>query len=266
MFLNVLHGQQGKTLRSGVFWVELVLLAGITALLTVLLNTHSDLSNEAPATMAGQLSQMLEHTGVSTLGHWMAVVLAGAMMAHEYGARSLHLWLSRGVSRSTFLWAKFVSVLLPIVLFFAITAAVTAPIAAAFTQAEHGSVGPFWSEVGALAQTVGLGFYAIVPYAAFALLLAVAGRSMLVAVGGGMAVTLVSETLLVQILTMIGGRAVDVIAYLPGGLAQGVLGLEMEGASYTLLAPATAAALIGVYTLVFMAAATILFRRQDLGD
>jgi ABC-2 type transport system permease protein len=265
MFLNVLRAQQAKTLRGGVFWVEIVLLAGVTALLTTLVNTINELSTDASPTMAGQLSEMLEHTGTSTLGHLLAVVLAGAVMANEYGWRSLHLWLSRGVSRSTFLWAKFVSTLLPIALFLLVTAAITAPIAAVFTQAEHGTIGPLSGELGGLAQTAALAAYAVVPYAALALLLAVLGRSMLVAVGGGLTLTLLAETLFVQIMGMIGGRAVDLVAYLPSALGPGMLGMDVGGA-YAPLEPGIAALLTAGYTLVFMVAATLLFRRQDLSD
>ncbi len=263
MFLNVLRAQQAKTIRSGVFWVEASLLAAVTALLAVLTNTISELSSDAPVTMAGQLGEMLEQTGTSTMGHVLAIVLAGAIMAHEYNWRSLHLWLSRGVSRSTFLWAKFASLLLPIGLFFLITAAVAGPIAAVFTQAEHGTVGPLAGEIAGLARTAFLGMYAVVPYAALALFLAVAGRSMLVAVGGGLGVTLLAEILLVQIGSMIGGWAADMVAYLPNALAPAVLGMEIEG-PYTPLEPSVAALLIAAYTMVFLVAATVLFRRQDL--
>ncbi len=263
MFMNVLRAQQTKGLRSGVFWVEASLLAAVTALMVVLTNTMSELSNDAPATLAGQLGDMLKQTSASSMGHMLVVVLAGSLMAHEYSRRSLHLWLSRGVSRSTFLWTKFVSFLAPIALFMLVTAAVTAPIAAAFTYAEYGTVGPFSAEFGGLVWTTLLGAYAVVPYAALALLLAVVGRSMLVAVGGSLAFTLLAETLLAQILSLIGGRAVDAMAYMPSGLAASVVGLDMGGI-YTSVEPGLAAVLIAGYTVAFLGAATLLFRRQDL--
>jgi ABC-type transport system involved in multi-copper enzyme maturation permease subunit len=264
MFLNVFRAQQRKALRSGVVWVELVLLAAITALLVVLTNTVTELSAQAPTTAAGQIAEMLEHTGTSTLGQLLVVVLAGAMMAHEYSNRSLHLWLSRGVSRSALLWAKFGSIILPLALFFVVTAVVTGPVAGAFVYADQGSVGPLLGEAAGLAKTAALGTVAMLPYAALAVVLAVAGRSMLVAIGGGMA-PLVAETLLVQITSIIGGRAVDIVAYLPRGLAQGLLGMEAP-APFSVLDPAPAGLLIAVYTVGLMGLATLLFRRQDLND
>lgn len=263
MFVNVLRAQQTKGLRSGVFWVEASLLAALTALMVVLTNTMSELSSDAPVTLAGQLGDMLKQTSASSMGHMLVVVLAGSLMAHEYSRRSLHLWLSRGVSRPTFLWTKFVSLLAPIALFMLVTVAVTAPIAAGFTYAEHGTVGPLSAELGGLVWTTVLGTYALIPYAALALFLAVVGRSMLVAVGGSLAFTLVAETLLAQLLNLFGGRAVDAIAYLPSGLAASVVGLD-SGSLYTPVEPGTAAVLIAGYTLVFLVAATLVFRRQDL--
>ena len=262
MFLNVLHAQQTKTLRSRVFWVETVFLAGVTAMMVALTNVISELRSDAPVTMAGQLRDMLQQTGTSSMGHMLVVVLAAALMAHEYSRRSLHLWLSRGVSRSAFLWAKFASFLVPIALFLLVTAVVTVPIAAAFTLAEHGTVGPLTGELVGLAQTAALGAYALVPYAALALLLAVVGRSMLFAVGGSLVLTLLAETILWQILGLIGGGAEDALAYLPWGLASGLMGLEMGGLS--LLTPGAAAAVIAVYIVALLAAATLLFQRQDL--
>lgn len=264
MFTNVFRAQQTKALRSEVLWVELLVLAAITGLLVVLTNSLAELRVEAPAAMAGQVGDMLEHLGISTMGHVLVVILAGALMANDYGWRSLHLWLGQGVPRTTFLWAKFASILVPVVLFFLLTAAVTAPIAGGFAQSEHGTVGPVLGELGGLFETAALGAYSVLPFAALALLLAVAGRSMLVAVGGGLAVTILTETMAVQVLALIGGRAADAIAYLPGSLATGLLGSEVQGGLYTPLDPWPAGALVAAYTLAFLAAATVVFRRQDL--
>src|SRR5665648_38448 len=153
MFVNVLRAQQTKTLASGILWIELAALAAITALLVTLTNTITELKADAPVTMAGQMNEMLQHAGTSTMGHVLAVVLAGAIMANEYNWRSLHLWLSQGVSRTTLLWTKFVSLIVPVALFFVVTAAVTAAIAGGFVYAEHGSIGPVAGELDDLLRT-----------------------------------------------------------------------------------------------------------------
>ncbi|HZJ03720.1 MAG TPA: hypothetical protein VFE20_08640 [Thermoleophilia bacterium] len=70
--------------------------------------------------------------------------------------------------------------------------------------------------------------------------------------------------LFVQIMSMIGGRALDLVAYLPGSLVPGLLGMEIE--AYQPLEPGAAAAVIAMYTLAFMSAATLIFQRQDLND
>ncbi len=264
MFVNVLRAQQTKTLASGVLWIELAALAAITALLVTLTNTMAELKADAPVTLAGQMNEMLQHAGTSTMGHVLAVVLAGAIMAHEYNWRSLHLWLSQGVSRTTLLWTKFVSLIVPVALFFVVTAAVTAGVAGTFLYVEHGSIGPVAGELGDLLRTAGLGAYGVLPFAALALLLAVSGRSMLVAVGGGLALTMMGEMLFVQIMGMIGGRALDLVAYLPGSLVPGVLGMDIE--AYQPLEPGAAALAIAIYTVLFMGAATLIFQRQDLHD
>lgn len=265
MFINVFRAQQAKTLQSRVLWVEVALLAGFAGLMTILVNSVGELAGDRPSSLAGQLTDILETTAASTMGGTLVLVLAGALMAEEYGWRSLHLWLGQGVSRPTFLWTKFASLLLPIALFFLVAAAVTAPLAAFFLGRKTATVGPITDQLGALLSTGALGAYGILPYAALAMLLAVAGRSMLVAVGGGLGLTLVVENLLVQLLAMLGGGAMQIVPYLPTVLSQSVLGADPE-AAFTPLGSGPAAALIARYTIAFLGLATVLFLRQDLSD
>ncbi|GAB4250737.1 MAG: hypothetical protein Kow00122_08300 [Thermoleophilia bacterium] len=259
MFANVFSAQQIKSLRNPVLWIELLLVAGVAALVTVLLNTVGDLAEDRSGSAAGQVIDMVKT--MSGLGAALAVVLAGALMAQEYSWRSLHLWLSMGVSRRTFLWTKFLSLLVPMALFFVTAATITAAFAFALMNDVPAT---FAGWEGELALALGAGLYSLLPYAALAVFLAVLGRSMLVAVGGGLGLTLIAENLFVQLANLIGGGAVEVIRYLPSMLSQGLL--ESDASLVEPLGSGASAGLIGLYTLVLLAAATYLLRRQDLSD
>jgi hypothetical protein len=95
-----------------------------------------------------------------------------------------------------------------------------------------------------------------------------------VAIGGGLAYSLLLEGLFIQLLALVGGKLADVGLYLPAGLARSLLesnaGLTVEvgGATAPLatgLAPEVAAIGIALYTLLFMGLAMLAFQRQDLG-
>jgi len=259
MFARVLKAQQSKVFRSSVLWVEVGLLAAFALLITVLRNVTTELGGDSTETVGGQLLDVLQTTGTATMGGMLAVVLAGALMAQEYGWRSLHLWLSKGVARSTFLWTKFLSMLGPILLFFVAAALVTLPASALLVD---GEIALDWGEIF---LTMAAGVYAVLPYTALALLLAVVGRSMLVAIGGGLVITLLVENLFVQLANLLGDGATQILPYLPNMLAQGVMRMESE-MTVAPLDPAPAAALIAVYTVILLGAATIVLRRQDLSD
>jgi len=184
----------------------------------------------------------------------------------------MQLWLSNGISRPVLLLAKFAIVLLPALLFVLAPFVTGAITTAVFTQILQGSL-PFaqvdwWQAALSILRTA----YTLLPYAALTFLLAVASRSTVVAVGGGLAYTLLIEGVFVQLLAFIGGTWAKIGQYLPASLSSSLatfnrvsansssgLATQAEGLSLE-----TAVIGIALYTLLFVALAVLAFRRQDL--
>jgi ABC-2 type transport system permease protein len=282
MFWNMFVIEQLKLFKRAILWVELVLIGvGVLALNALfIVITRMDSANPA----MGQLEQtlvwpegLIQSVGLAagpSLGGILIVILVGAITAQEYTWRTLQLWLSRGVPRRTFLTAKFMALLLPTLLLVVTPLVVGGLITAVFSQILLGHI-PFAAvEWGNLAATTLATAYTLLPYAGLAFFLAVATRSTIVAVGGGLAYTLLLEGIVVQLLTFAGGNWAAIGRYVPAGLAQGLLTLD-RNATMTIdgqaappiqyLEPGAAAVGIAVYILIFVALSIIIFRRQDLG-
>jgi MFS family permease len=168
------------------------------------------------------LTQSIGFAAGPSLGGILIVVLVGAIMAQEYTWRTLQLWLSRGVPRRTFLTTKF-GLLLPTLLLVRHAAAGRGADNGRF-QPDSPRPHPLCAvEWGNLAPLTLATAYTLLPYAGLAFFLAVATRSTIVAVGGGLAYTLLLEGIVVQLLTFAGGNWAEIGKYVPAGLAQGLL-------------------------------------------
>ena len=143
---------------------------------------------------------------------------------------------------------------------------------AVFTQNLQGSL-PFaevdwWQAALSILRTA----YTLLPYAALTFLLAVASRSTVVAVGGGLAYTLLIEGVLMQLLGLVGGTWAKIGQYLPAGLSNSLASLNRVSRQTNSglvtqadgLSMETAVIGIALYTLLFVGLAVLAFRRQDL--
>jgi ABC-2 type transport system permease protein len=282
MFWNMLVIEQQKLFKRTLVWVELGLMGLGVAALNLLFFAITRL--ESSGAMSGQMAEtlvwpagLLQSVGLAAgpgLGGILIVVLVGAVTAQEYTWRALQLWLSRGVPRSTFLAAKFLALLLPILLLVLTPLLVGGLVTAVFSQLLLGEI-PFnavaWDD---LALTTLATAFSLLPYAGLAFLLAVATRSTIATVGGGLAYVLLLEGITVQLLTFAGGAWAEIGRYLPAGLAQGMLqvgvsaSVEVGGQaapSIQYLEPGAAAIGVALYSLAFIGLSIALFRRQDLG-
>jgi ABC-type transport system involved in multi-copper enzyme maturation permease subunit len=281
MFKNMLLIEHKKLFGRAILWIELALIAvGVLAINGLFFF----ISRVDESEMTAQLQQTLiwpdgltQSVGLAagpSLGGMLIVVLVGAITAQEYTWRTLQLWLSRGVPRSTFLAAKFVALLLPALLLVMVPLLVGGVTTAVFSQILLGHVPVEAVDWGHLALLTLATAYSLLPYAGLAFLLAVATRSTIVAVGGGLAYVLLLEGITVQMLAFAGGALAEVGRYLPAGLAQGLLALqggmtvEVDGQmapAVQYLDPAWAAVGIALYSIVFVSLSIVIFRRQDLG-
>jgi ABC-type transport system involved in multi-copper enzyme maturation permease subunit len=282
MFWNMLIIENQKLFKRAIIWVELAIIAiGVVALnLLFFAITRMESGNpmigplEETLVWPLGLTQSIGFAAGPSLGGILIVILVGAITAQEYTWRTLQLWLSRGVPRSLFLTTKFLAVL-PATLLLVITPLLFGgAITAVFSQIILGEI-PFsavaWGDVLTITLATA---YTLLPYAGLAFFLAVATRSTMITVGGGLAYTLLLEGIVVQLLTFAGGGWAEIGKYVPAGLAQGMLILD-RNATMTIdgqaappvqyLEPGAAAIGVAIYTVVFIALSILIFRRQDLG-
>jgi ABC-type transport system involved in multi-copper enzyme maturation permease subunit len=279
MFWQMVSVEQKKLTRRKILWIELVVVAVFIPLI-IFWASQSDGSGNLVITTDGPVDDMLTwplalSTGIGLasgggLGGLLIVILMGTLTAQEYGWRTMQLWLSNGISRPVLLLAKFTVVLLPALLFVLAPFVAGALTTAAFTQNLQGSLPFAQVDWGQAALSILRTAYTLLPYAALTFFLAIASRSTVAAVGGGLAYTLLIEGVLVQLLGFLGGTWAKIGQYLPTGLSNSLASLNRVSSSSGLLSPvygvsaATAVLGIALYTILFVGLAILAFRRQDL--
>ena len=287
MFWNTLRNENTKLLKRSLLWIELALFAGLVLLaqLVFYLVLQNNLGGEAAlpdaqaqlrhmVTWPGALLNVLGFASGNAIGGLLLIILTGAVTAQEYSWRTLHLWLSRGVPRPVLLGARFAGLLLPALLITLTPLLVGGLLSAFFTLQLDGALPLDQVSFIQLGLSLLRTAYTLLPYAALAFLLAVATRSVVVAVGGGLAFALLVEGILIQVLALLGGSLAQIGRYLPAGLSNGLLSLnravvvtlEVNGrqAQLSSLEPLPAAIGIALWTLLFVTLAFSIFRRQDL--
>jgi len=290
MFWNILTIENTKTLKRAMLWIELVLMAFLTAGMFLLIFTaglftgSEELSSEMMEALKdalvwpGGLMQSMGLAAGNGLGGLMLIVLVGAVTAQEYTWRTMQLWISRGVSRSALMSAKFTALLIPAVLIVIVPlisgGVVTGIISLALDGSLHTDQINFIQLFLAALRTA----YTLLPYAGLAFLLGIVTRSTAAAIGGGVAYALLLEGVIVQLLSLIGGTLGKFLAYLPTNLATALLTLNQSAMTTTvningeqlstikLLDPLPAAVGIALWTIAFVATALLVFRRQDLTE
>jgi|GEM_PF-666370 len=288
MFRQCLANENTKNLHRSMLWIELGILVVVLSLIQGLLYATLNLNlgqQTVPTqertqmmqtiTWPGSLVTALELVAGSALGGMLLVVLVAAVTAQEYNWRTFHLWLSHGVPRSKLLLAKFAALLLPAFLIVTTGVVSAAGVTALITLQQSGSLPLGTIHYGQLLLSLVRTTYSLSPYAALAFLLAVATRSTVVSVAGGLAYPLVAEGLLIQLLDMAGGNFSRLAYYLPASLAGNLTSLNqflIKGTAAPArtasasLAPLPAAAGIALWTVLLVGLSIWLFQRQDLAD
>jgi ABC-type transport system involved in multi-copper enzyme maturation permease subunit len=208
------------------------------------------------------------------LGAPIVLALVGAAVAQEYGWRTVALWPSQGVPRTTVLVARFLVLVLAVVIFTGALFGVITGMSAVFTVQITGALDMRqvnWAEalLGILRTA-----YTLLPYVGLTFLFGVITRSVVGAIGSGTLFVLIVEPVLLEILGALGGVFLQVRMLLPDMLATSVFNLneaispapflELAADAPGLLPPGPAAALIALYTVALLALSIWLFRRQDL--
>jgi ABC-type transport system involved in multi-copper enzyme maturation permease subunit len=290
MFWNTLSVENTKNLKRRMLWIELGILAVLIIVVYTIIyatletNNRNTITGEARQevldiiTWPGAFLNALAFGQGNSLGGILLVVLVGAVTAQEYTWRTMHLWLSRGIPRFTVMGAKFVAMLVPIMLFVLTPMVIGGGISAIFTlqidkTLPFGQIN-FWQLFLSVLRTA----YTLLPYGALTFMLAIVARSAAAAIGIGLAYTLLVEGVAATIFTLVGGILRDIVVYLPGSLADGLLKLNQSamevgvistGDSTPLLKyldPIPSAIGLALWTILFFGIAVWAFRRQDLSD
>jgi ABC-type transport system involved in multi-copper enzyme maturation permease subunit len=267
------------------FWVLLVLVALIVLIIQlVLFSTYEKgmggipipeeerLSIKGAITWPGALVNVLTYIGGSAFGGLFFVILVGAVTAQEYTWRTLHLWLSRGVSRPLLLVAKFIALLLPAMLFVLIALLIGGSITALTSIQIDESLHLDQMNFVQLGLSILRTACTLLPYGALTFFLAVVSRSSVVAISGGVSYVLLLENLLLQLLGLMGGAMREMVRYFPNQLAENLLSvnhLTVRTGSVTSAGsvdPWTAAVGIALWTLLFLGLSLLVFQKQDLSE
>jgi len=269
---RVLRLEVRKLARRPSTWIGVGALAGLicgTYVLFFAFRAHIPASGTQflhwPDSLVYGLGYAAGYTSWTSYGTFLLMVLIAAATGQEYAWGTLQVWVARGVPRRFILGAKFL-----------LAAAAAAVITAVCLLC-----------VGALSLLLGTGatahllplqlllayartVYAMLPYAALALLLTVWRRSVAAGVGGGLAAILVVETALTNTLPLLGHRFAQAVQYLPSGLgaalnAPNSLLAGLPAAPAALQPSSVVAALaLAVYSALFLGLALRILERQDL--
>lgn len=214
------------------------------------------------------LVNILSYTGGDALGGLFITILVGAVTAQEYTWRTIQLWLSRGIPRLHLGLGKFAALLLPAFLIVLTAVAAGGAMTAFLTTQINGSINFGQLDISHLVFSILRTTFTLLPYGAFTFLLAVASRSTVVAISGGLAYVLLIENILTQVLGLFDGPISQINNFLPGSMAKSLMSLNQSPSSVVpgSLTPMNAAIGIGVWILFFLGLSLFTFHRQDLAE
>lgn len=202
------------------------------------------------------------------LGAILSTVLAGSVGGNEFGWATIRTVLAHGGRRGSFLLAKYVTLLLASALIVVVGFAATfvgSYLVGGLAGLDLSLSGDI---VGRTAGFIVRGWYASVPYMAFALLLAVAARSAAAGIAFGL-VLFFGESLVAQLALQLNK---DLKPLFDAGVSRNInrvieTGLDSRGLPEPPLPPgdlAISVFILGLYTLAFIALAVHRLARRDV--
>lgn len=257
--------ERDKVLKRRLLPIELIVLLVIYVLLGFFFINYRHLMRPRDLqvlTWPGGLVTALQLS--STMSTFLLIILVGTLTGQEYSWRTLQLWLSHGIARPLLLVVKLLVLCVPLLLMVLVSLCASAVVTALLSLMMHGVLPMRQVNVGEVVLGMLRTCYALLPYTALTFMLAVVGRSPLVAVGGGLMYVAVIEPIL---MSLFGLR---ILVYLPGGLMRTFLSqntaIIANAAQSTPLpvSPAVSAIGIALYTVIFCGIAVWAFQRQDL--
>ena len=268
----------GSLLRSELFrlsrrWMPRVLLliqvAGVLALYSLFWTVIETQEEGAELRDEVQIGAVTDFglTLVSQLGIILVVILASSLIGTEFGWGTIRTLLPRAATRSSFLTAKLLALLLWIGLLVVAGYAAALGMSAlvtTFVDLERSTGSNF---VGRSIASIARTAFVMLPYAALAFLVSLWSRSSAAGIGVGLAVYFLEDLILFFISA--AGEALD---WVPNALlsrnVEALLarndvaggfdpGADLPGAWQ-------AAGVLGLYTAAFLAVAFWIFQRRDI--
>ena len=285
MFWNILQNENIKIFKRRLFWVEIFLLALIVLGILLALFITVETNRNGSGLLSDERSMLLETltwpeawNNVIRLAGWdgfgplFLIILVGAVTAQEYTWRTFHISLSRGISRPVLVMAKLTALLIAGLLIVSTVLVVGGTTTAIFSKLNNGTLNLHQLVISHMFSSIGRAMFTMLPYGCLAFLLAVASRSTVVAISGGLVYILVLENLIMSSAGLLGERFSQLVLYLPGGLANSLLilndaSLGMASSSeMNTVSPMHAVVGITAWTLFFTGLSLWDFQRQDLAE
>lgn len=285
MFWRIVANENTKIFRRKLFWVELFLLLIIVLglLMALFITIENDRDGASLPngerimlieiiTWPNAFANLLGMIGWNGFGSIFLVILIGAMTAQEYTWRTFRVWLTQGMSRPQLLTAKFATLVLGVTIFVLVAFIVGIVATGYFSILINGVLSTGRLDLSHLAVGFALTIFTLLPYGALTYFLAIASRSTVVAISGGLLYALVLESLIIQGIEMLGKPLASLALYMPGSLAEKLMSLNnasvgVEGGSEMISVSTAQAALgIGIWILVFLGLSLLIFQRQDLTE
>lgn len=282
MFWNVLLNENSKILNRKLFLVEIVLLVLIVVGLLLALYITVETDRNGEGLLSGERSMLLKTltwpdawsnvirlVGWDGFGPIFLIILVGAVAGQEYTWKTMNIALTHGIPRPLLLIAKFTALLATGMMIVLAAVAAGGITTGAFSTLFNGTLNLNQFDLFEVSMSFARAVYTLLPYGCLALLLAVASRSTVLAISGGLFYVVVLESFITSGAGMLGERVAHLAQYLPGGLANSLLTLNnaslgMESSSQlSTISPLLAVVGIAVWSLLFLGLSLIIFQRQD---
>jgi hypothetical protein len=267
MFLRLLTIEVRKTLKHPALWLGLAALLFLFGMFMLI--SHLQVANGFRKASGGLEKDLI--TGLAFY-NWISVlvyaVIGAVIAAFDYPDRSIQLWLTRGVTRPTLLFARLTTSLFFGLMIVGFALVSLLGLSALSRTLFFGTIDASGLNVAALLPVGVRLFWSAVPYLALTVLLAVVSRSPLFAAGG----TIVYGSVFEMLAMKAGDKFPMLVRYLPASLAQA---LQTHNAllDHAASLPAQASGIaelqtvfaIGVLFILLSMTSLVIFSRQDLG-
>ena len=274
MFKKAYFIEMNTFFKQRVFWYALLFFGGGISLLDVIgylvaktmpLRSANVLIQEF--IWPSSLVNAVQLTDAHALGGLLLVTLIGLISARGFAWRTLHLWLSRGVPRSTLFVARCLTILLLILIFICIILIVSGITSGVITLISTKSLNIQPNDIKILFLNVLVIYCGLLPYIALTLMLVMISHNSVFSIFISLTFIFFVEKTIYPIFTYLGGVNAQIVQYLPIGLEQ-TLQIAIGGGTakpqVVYPSPFLAVVIIGVYVIIFGIIGLWGFLYQDL--